>query len=74
MLAKIENIDGIPFQNGSGELEKGHIRTAPGTVDGKKAKPRGWDPKKVRIGMRHQFIGFFGRRIQADGVIHVVMD
>ena len=72
-LAVVEDLDRFSLQNGAGELEEGHVRTAPRAVHGEKTQPRGGDAEEVAVGVRHQLVGLLGGRIEAHRVIHVVM-
>ena len=71
-IALIIDIDGISGENHFGEFIIGHIRAAPGTINGKKAEARAGNAKEVRVGMRHHFIRFFAGGIEADGMVGVV--
>ena len=45
VVAEIEHVDGFAGQDAAGELEKGHVGTAPRTVHGKKPQSGRWDPE-----------------------------
>lgn len=38
-FAVVIDINGLAGENGLGEEEKGHVRAAPGAIDGKKRRP-----------------------------------
>ncbi|KAF5276624.1 hypothetical protein FQA39_LY18562 [Lamprigera yunnana] len=60
-LAVAVHVNRLARQHGLGELEQRHIRPAPRPIDGKKAQPGGGQLVEVRIGVRHQLVGFLGR-------------
>ena len=45
----------------------------PEAIYGEKTKTRGRNAIQMAIGMRHQLVGFFRRRVQADRVIDIVL-
>jgi len=67
----VVDADGLSFENGFRELEIGHIGPAPGSVDGKKSQAHGFQAVEVAVGVGHQFVRFFCRRVKTDGVIDV---
>ena len=66
----VEDGDRFPLDHGLGEQPHGHVRAAPGTVNRKESQTDGLQSIQVRVGVRHQFIGFLGRRIQTDRMIN----
>jgi len=70
----VEDLDRLALENGLGEEVRGHVRSAPGAVHGEKAQARARQTIQVAVGVRHEFIGFFGGRVQAGGVIRAVLD
>src|SRR6516162_9513885 len=50
-----------------------HVGTAPWTIDRKEAQASGRQSVEMAIGMRHQLIGLFRRRIEADRMIDIVV-
>jgi len=72
-LAVVEDVDGAAFQNGFGEQEQGHVRAAPGAVDGEKAQPGGGQAEEMAVGVGHQFVGLLGGRIEAHRMVHAVV-
>ena len=72
-LPVVEDIDWLAAQNGFGENPYGHVRSSPGAVDREESQPRRRNSIQMAIGMRHQFIGFFCRGIQAYRMIHSII-
>ena len=72
-LSVVENLDGPSFQDVAREKEHGHVGPAPGAVDGEEAQARGGDLEQVAVGVGHEFAAFLGGRIQADGMVHVLL-
>ncbi len=73
-LAVIEDINRLAGKNSFGKQEQGHVRTAPGTVNGEKTQPGTRQVVQMGIGMRHQLIGFFAGRVKRHRMVDVVMD
>ncbi len=67
----VVDADGLSFEDSLRELEIGHVGAAPGSVDGKKPQARGFQAVEVAVGVGHQFVRFFCRRVKADGIIDV---
>ena len=73
MVAVVEHINRLARQNLLGEDKQRHIRPAPGTIHGKEPQAGGGQVVQVAVGMGHQLIGLLGGRVQAQGVVYVVM-
>ena len=71
--AVIENVDRPAGENRPREEEQGHVGPAPGTVDREEPQPGGRQPEEMAVGMGHQLVGLFRGRIQAHGMIDVLM-
>lgn len=72
--AVVEDVDGLAGQDGPGEEEEGHVRTAPGTVDGEEAQARARNSIEMGVGMGHEFVGLLAGGVEGDGVVDVVVD
>lgn len=70
--AVVEDLDRFATQNFGSELEKRHVRAAPGSIDRKKAKPGALKAIQVGVAVGHQLVRFLGRRVQGHRVIDVV--
>lgn len=68
----IIDLDGLAADDLIGKFEVRHVRTAPGSVDSKEAQARGGDAVEMAVGVGHELIGFLRRRVEADGMIHIV--
>src|SRR2546422_332825 len=69
----IVDLDRPPLQNGPREQEQGHVRPAPRTVDGEESQTRARQLVEMGVDVRHQLVGLLGRRVEAYGMVHVVM-
>src|SRR5690554_8059225 len=73
VMAVVEHINRFARQDLLGEDKQRHIRPAPGTVHGKEPQAGGGQVVQLAVGVSHQLIGLLGGRVQAQGVIYVVM-
>ena len=64
----------IAARNPLAELVDGHVRTLPGSVDREEAQTRRRQPVQVRVRVRHQLVGLFRGGVEADRMVHVVVD
>ena len=71
--AVIEDVDRPTGENRPGKEEQGHVGPAPGTIDRKEPQPGGRQPEEMAVGMGHQLVGLLRGRIQAHGMIDVLM-
>jgi hypothetical protein len=74
VAAVVEHVDRFAGQDLAREQEQGHVRPAPGAVDGEKAQAGGRQAEQVAVGMRHQFVGLLGGRVHAHRVVDAVLD
>ena len=65
----VEYRDRLPLENGTGKLEKCHVRPPPRAIDSEEAQPGYRKVIKAAIAVGHQLIALFGRGIEADRVI-----
>lgn len=72
-LAVVEHVNRLAFQDGFGEQKQRHVRSAPRAIDREETQPCCRQSKQVAVGMRHQLVGLFSGRIQADRVVDIVM-
>ncbi len=72
-MAVVEHVNRLACQDLLGEDKQRHIRPAPGTVYGKEPQAGGGQVVQVAVGVGHQLVGLLGGRVQAQGVIYVVM-
>ena len=56
-----------------GEELQGHVRAAPGAVDREEAQARAGQAVQMAVGMGHELVALLGGRVQAHGVVHVVV-
>jgi len=73
-LSVVEDVDRFAFQDGLGEQEHRHVRSTPGAVDGEEAETGGWEAVEMAVGMGHQFVGLLRGGVEAQRVVHVVVD
>ena len=71
-VAVIVDLDRLAADDLIGEFEVRHVRPPPGSVDSKEAQARGGDAVEMAVGVGHELIGFLRRRVEADGMIHIV--
>lgn len=71
-IAVVVNLDGFAPDNFIGEFEIRHVRAAEGAVYSEEAQARGGDAVEMAVGIGHELVRFLRRRVEADGVIHVV--
>jgi len=69
----VEDLDRLALEDVAGEGKIRHIRAPPGTIDGEKPQAGGRDAVEVTVGVGHQFVGFFRRGIETDGMVDVVI-
>lgn len=74
MLAVAEDLDGLTREDGLGELEKGHVGTAPGDLDRKETQAGCWQIVKMTVGMGNQLVGLLAGCRQAQRVVNILMD
>ena len=72
-VTEIEDLDGFSAKELVGKAEIRHIGASRRTVDGKEPQTRGGNVIQLGIGVRHQLVGLFGRRVEADGIVHLVL-
>ena len=72
-VSVVENLNRLAGAELVGEAEIGHIRSAGGAVDGKKAQAGTGDVVKLGVGVRQKLVRFFGRGIERDGGVHLVL-
>ena len=72
-VSVVENLNCFAGAELVGEAEIGHIRSAGGAVDGKKAQAGTGDVVEFGVGVRQKLVRFFGRGIERDGIIHLVL-
>ena len=72
-VAVVENPDGLSRAQFVGEAEVGHIRAAGGAVNGKEAQAGRRDVVELRVGVGHQLVALFGRRIEGNRVVNLVV-
>ncbi len=68
----IENVDGATREDGFREQPDRHVRTSPGTIDGEESQSCGGQAEEMAVRVSHQFVGLFGCRIQADGMVDAI--
>ena len=73
VIAIIEDVDRLAGENLAGKNEKRHVGAPPWSVNGKKTQARRRDAEEMGITMRHQFVCLLARRIEAHGMVHVVV-
>ena len=69
----VVNLNGLAPGNPVRKLEVGHIWPSVGPVHRKEAQPRGRNAVQMSIGKGHELVALFGGRVQADGMIHIVV-
>src|SRR5215210_703053 len=72
-VSGIKQPDRTAFHDGGSKNEHGHVGPAPRSIDGEKAKPPRRQAKQMAVGMRHQLIRLFARRIEADRMVDILM-
>ena len=72
-VSVVENLNCLAGAELVGEAEIGHIRSAGGAVDGKKAQAGTGDVVEFGVGMRQKLVRFFGCGIERDGGVHLVL-
>lgn len=69
----VVKIDGLSFEDGFRELVERHVGTSPRSVYREETQAGRRDLVEMAIRVGHQLVRFLGGRVQADGVIHVMM-
>ena len=72
-VAVVEYPDGFAFHQFIGEAEVCHIGSASRAIHREKAQAGTRNVIELAVGMSHQFIALLGSRIEADGIIHLVI-
>ena len=72
-VSVVENLDRLAGAELVGEAEIGHIRSAGGAIDGKKAQAGTGDVVELGVGVRQKLVRFFGCGIERDGGVHLVL-
>ena len=72
-VSVVENLDRLAGAELVGEAEIGHIRSAGGAVDGKKAQAGTGDVVEFGVGVCQKLVRFFGCGIERDGGVHLVL-
>ncbi len=72
-LAVVEHVDRLAREDRLGEEEQRHVGPPPGSIDGEEPQPGARESVKVRVGMRHELIGFLGRRVERDRMVDVLV-
>src|ERR1700738_2367139 len=73
-FAMVKEPDRSALQDRLGKQKNRHIGPSPRPVDGKKPQARYRKTVEMAIGMRHQFVGLFGRSVEADRMFRLVVD
>src|SRR5262245_28867210 len=72
--AFVEDVDGPILENRLGEEEQGHVRTSPRSVHREEAKPGARQAVQMRVAVGHQLVGFLRRGVQAQRMVHVIVN
>ncbi len=70
----VEDRDRLARDDLPGEDIGRHVGAAPGAVDGEEAQTRQRNAVGDRIGVAHQLVGFLGRGVERDRIVHLVLD
>src|SRR5690554_4293960 len=73
MVAVVEHINRLARQNLLGENIHSYIRPDHVAMFGEKPQAGGRQVVQVAVGVGHQLVGLLGGRVQAQGVVYVVM-
>ena len=73
MMTEIEDVNRLTGQDVTSKQKQRHVGSAPRPVYGKEPQAGGRQPVQMAVGVGHQLIGFLGRGVQADRMIHIVM-
>src|SRR5690606_36141907 len=57
----------------SGELDRRHVRSPPGPVDGEEAQAGAGNAEQVTVGVGHQLVGLLGGGVEGQRVVDVVV-
>src|SRR6266478_4911831 len=73
-LAMVKKPNRLAFNDGLGKQKNCHIGPSPWPVDGEEPQAGDRKPVEVAVGMSYQFVGLFGRGVEANGMIGPVID
>ena len=68
VVAVVEDLYGLAFEDVFGELEQGHVGPAPGSIHGEEAQAGGGQAEQVAVAVGHEFVGAFGGGVELQGV------
>lgn len=68
VVAVVEDLYGLAFNDVLGELEQGHVGPAPGAIHGEEAQAGGGQAEQVAVAVGHEFVGAFGGGVELQGV------
>ncbi len=68
----VKNVDDLIACDRPGKFVGRHIGPSPGSIHGEKTESRHGNPKQMVIRVGHQFIGFLGRGVEGNRVIHAI--
>ena len=71
-VAVVEHFNRAVVRNGICKKPRRHIRTSPRPIDGKEAKARQVQVKKMVVGFGHQFVGTLGGGVKAGRFFHAI--
>ena len=74
VVAVVEHVDGLTFDDIARKHEQGHVRAAERPVDREEAKARSRQAIEIGIRVRHQFIGFLGCAVKRQRMVHVLVN
>src|SRR6266849_3066219 len=73
-LAMVKKPDRPAFNDRPGKQENCHIGPSPWPVDGEEPQAGDRKPVEVAVAMSHQLVGLFGRGVETNGMIGLVID
>src|SRR6266436_5262089 len=73
-LAMVKKPDRFALHNRLGKQKNRHIGPSPWPVDSEEPQAGDRKPVEVTVGMRHQLVGLFGRGVETNGMIGLVID
>ena len=73
-VAAVEQLDRPAVEYSRGEQPHRHIGPAPRAIHGEEPQAGDRKVEQVRIGVRHQLVGFLGRTIEVQRVIDILSD
>src|SRR6266436_1837201 len=73
-LAMVKKPDRLAFNDCLGKQKHRHVGPSPWPVDSEEPQPGDRKPVEVTVGMSHQLVGLFGRGIETNGMIGLVID